>query len=177
MIQEVYDWLESRSGSPYDFRDELSELELSEAFLSPGDWFNTISITIDRLEDCVDDINKFRYEIPEDLPDADDMKKQIIGETTEMILDKLDEVKQRIGIKASKVKNVNELTTQLSMICKMIDICKNAKIQDVMGLLSKFEEDHDFYMSDNFDITPKDYPQLYADIVDIIEEYEEDNEE
>lgn len=173
MIQEIYDWLESRTGSPYDFREEISDLELADAFLSPTDWFNTISITISRLEDCIEDINKHKREIPDDLPDFEAMKRIIIIETTEQLLNKLDEVKSRIGIKAVRVKNTEELMTHLSVISTIIKLCKETKIENIIGKLTRFEEDHNWFLMDNFDITEKDYSQLYSDITDIIEEYSE----
>ena len=175
MIQEIYDWLESRTGSPYDFREEISEIDISDAFLTPIDWFNTISITIERLEECIDDINRFAREIPEDLPNSEDMKKLIIGEVTELMLAKLDEVKKRIGIKPLRVKNTKELLTHLSMLSKIIDVCKSSKIENIIADLTKFEEATGYFMMDNFDITERDYPQLYSDIIDIVEEFAEED--
>lgn len=173
MIQEIYDWLESRSGSPYDFREEIEEIELADAFLTPTDWFNTISITLDRLEDCIETINEYKDEIPDELPDYKAMKKLIIEETTRLLLIKLDEVKVRIGIKNVRVKNAEELITHLSMISKLIDICKNTKVENIISKISKFEEDNGYFLMDNFDITERDYSQLYSDITDVISDFEE----
>lgn len=176
MIQEVYDWLESRTGSPYDFRDEISEIDLSEAFLAPTDWYNTILLTISRLEDCIEDINEHSDEIPDDLPDAGDMKRMIIWETTALLLDKVNDVKEKIGIKVTNIKDTDDLTHQASMLSQIINICKQTKIEFIIKKLTSFEELYDNYMMDTFDITPRDYSQLYSDITDIVEEYEEDDE-
>lgn len=175
MIQEVYDWLESRTGSPYDFRDEISELDISDAFLTPIDWYNEITITIDRLEECVEDINTHQDEIPDYLPNHVVMKKLMIEETTELLLQKLNEVKSRLGIKQVRVKDAYDLVRQCSMMSKIIDLCKNTKIGQIISVLTKFEEDNGNFLMDEFDITPKDYSQLYSDITDIVSDFEEND--
>lgn len=173
VIQEIYDWLESRTGSPYDFREEISELDISDAFLSPVDWYNTITITLDRLEDCVDDINKHKYEIPDYLPSAADIKKLIIEETCMLFMNKLNEVKQRIGISESTINDVDDLTRQCYIISELIKLCKETKIGQIIAALRKFEEENENFLLDNFDITERDYAQLYSDITDIVADFEE----
>ena len=173
VIQEIYDWLESRTGSPYDFRDEISELDIADAFLAPVDWYNTITITLDRLEDCVDDINEHRYEIPDFLPDADSIKKLIIEETCMLFMNKLNEVKQRIGIKETQINDVDDLTRQCYLLSQVIQLCKDTKIGQIIVALRKFEEENDNFLLDTYDIGEQDYAQLYSDITDIVADFEE----
>jgi hypothetical protein len=173
VIQEIYDWLESRTGSPYDFRDEISELDIADAFLAPVDWYNTITITLDRLEDCVEDINEHKDEIPDYLPSAQDIKKLIIEETCMLFMDKLNEVKQRIGIKETTINDVDDLTRQCYIISQVINLCKETKIGQIIVALRKFEEENEDYLLDNFDISERDYSQLYSDITDVVADFEE----
>jgi len=173
VIQEIYDWLESRTGSPYDFRDEISELDIADAFLTPVDWYNTITITLDRLEDCVEDINEHKDEIPDYLPSAQDIKKLIIEETCMLFMDKLNEVKQRIGIKETTINDVDDLTRQCYIISQVINLCKETKIGQIIVALRKFEEENEDYLLDNFDISERDYSQLYSDITDVVADFEE----
>jgi len=173
VIQEIYDWLESRTGSPYDFRDEISELDIADAFLTPVDWYNTITITLDRLEDCVEDINEHKDEIPDYLPSAQDIKKLIIEETCMLFMDKLNEVKQRIGITETTINDVDDLTRQCYIISQVINLCKETKIGQIIVALRKFEEENEDYLLDNFDISERDYSQLYSDITDVVADFEE----
>lgn len=173
VIQEIYDWLESRTGSPYDFRDEISELDIADAFLTPVDWYNTITITLDRLEDCVEDINEHKDEIPDYLPSAQDIKKLIIEETCMLFMNKLNEVKQRIGIKETTINDVDDLTRQCYIISQVINLCKETKIGQIIVALRKFEEENEDYLLDNFDISERDYSQLYSDITDVVADFEE----
>ena len=173
VIQEIYDWLESRTGSPYDFRDEISELDIADAFLTPVDWYNTITITLDRLENCVEDINEHKDEIPDYLPSAQDIKKLIIEETCMLFMIKLNEVKQRIGIKETTINDVDDLTRQCYIISQVIELCKETKIGQIIVALRKFEEENEDYLLDNFDISERDYSQLYSDITDIVADFEE----
>lgn len=173
VIQEIYDWLESRTGSPYDFRDEISELDIADAFLTPVDWYNTITITLDRLEDCVEDINEHKGEIPDYLPSAQDIKKLIIEETCMLFMNKLNEVKQRIGIKETTINDVDDLTRQCYIISQVINLCKETKIGQIIVALRKFEEENEDYLLDNFDISERDYSQLYSDITDVVADFEE----
>ena len=173
VIQEIYDWLESRTGSPYDFRDEISELDIADAFLAPVDWYNTITITLDRLEDCVEDINEHKDEIPDYLPSAQDIKKLIIEETCMLFMNKLNEVKQRIGIKETTINDVDDLTRQCYIISQVINLCKETKIGQIIVALRKFEEENEDYLLDSFGISERDYSQLYSDITDVVADFEE----
>jgi hypothetical protein len=173
VIQEIYDWLESRTGSPYDFRDEISELDIADAFLAPVDWYNTITITLDRLEDCVEDINEHKDEIPDYLPSAQDIKKLIIEETCMLFMDKLNEVKQRIGITETTINDVDDLTRQCYIISQVIELCKETKIGQIIVALRKFEEENEDYLLDSFGISERDYSQLYSDITDVVADFEE----
>lgn len=173
VIQEIYDWLESRTGSPYDFRDEISELDIADAFLAPVDWYNTITITLDRLEDCVEDINEHKDEIPDYLPSAQDIKKLIIEETCMLFMNKLNEVKQRIGITETTINDVDDLTRQCYIISQVIELCKETKIGQIIVALRKFEEENEDYLLDSFGISERDYSQLYSDITDVVADFEE----
>ena len=173
VIQEIYDWLESRTGSPYDFRDEISELDIADAFLAPVDWYNTITITLDRLEDCVEDINEHKDEIPDYLPSAQDIKKLIIEETCMLFMNKLNEVKQRIGITETTINDVDDLTRQCYIISQVINLCKETKIGQIIVALRKFEEENEDYLLDSFGISERDYSQLYSDITDVVADFEE----
>ena len=173
VIQEIYDWLESRTGSPYDFRDEISELDIADAFLAPVDWYNTITITLDRLEDCVEDINEHKDEIPDYLPSAQDIKKLIIEETCMLFMNKLNEVKQRIGITETTINDVDDLTRQCYIISQVINLCKETKLGQIIVALRKFEEENEDYLLDSFGISERDYSQLYSDITDVVADFEE----
>ena len=173
VIQEIYDWLESRTGSPYDFRDEISELDIADAFLAPVDWYNTITITLDRLEDCIEDINEHKDEIPDYLPSAQDIKKLIIEETCMLFMNKLNEVKQRIGITETTINDVDDLTRQCYIISQVINLCKETKIGQIIVALRKFEEENEDYLLDSFGISERDYSQLYSDITDVVADFEE----
>jgi len=88
-------------------------------------------------------------------------------------MNKLNEVKQRIGIKETTINDVDDLTRQCYLLSQVIELCKETKIGQIITALRKFEEENDNFLLDTYDIGEQDYAQLYSDITDIVADFEE----
>ena len=52
MLEELYNWLESYSGTSYDFSESFKEIDGDQAFLNPADWHYGMSFILKQLQDA-----------------------------------------------------------------------------------------------------------------------------
>ena len=60
MYEEIILWLEGVSGIEYDFTEDLNDINISDAFITPVTWYNKISILMDKLETLLSKTIKLR---------------------------------------------------------------------------------------------------------------------
>ena len=177
MYEEIILWLEGVSGIEYDFTEDLNDINISDAFITPVTWYNKISILMDKLETFTETVDEFGYSVPDNLPSPDKIKSIIVEYVINQLIGKLDDVKTKMSVSTKKIKSADMFTSQAFMISKLIQTCIDNQVGVIVKLLTIINEQYDDALLDMFGLTPNDYIDIHTTINDSKDMYEEDADE
>lgn len=177
MYEEIILWLEGVSGIEYDFTEDLNDINISDAFITPVTWHNKISILMDKLETFTETVDEFGYSAPDNLPSPDKIKSIIVEYVINQLIGKLDDVKTKMNVSTKKIKSADMFTSQAFMISKLIQTCIDNQVGVIVKLLTIINEQYDDALLDMFGLTPNDYIDIHTTINDSKDMYEEDVDE
>ena len=149
MWLELYAWIESFVAVSFDPTDVLEVATTDLAFLDPFGWKSNMDIAIDDVMELLNTFEEHRQEAPDSLGDMNELKSdyshQIIGE----IIDKVNSVKTHLNLEINKIKGLDGLRSNISLISNLIEYCRENDMETAISS-EKFEE---FNKTNDGDVT------------------------
>lgn len=178
MWDEICVWIESYSGSTFSFNDEIQTLSNPNyVFTNTMEWKLTLSKMIDNLSDIYDIISEHADEIPDDLPDAEKMKRMFAETIIGAMLNSLNSTKQQLHIEVHNIAKhdvlVKEIETMYDLISMLSMNDKDTIIND--RLFDKYNEENDDAFTNYFDIVSSDLSNMHDIVSSVIEEFGSDD--
>ena len=184
MLTEVYLWLESRSGVPYNLEDQVISLIGDEVALDPYEWMMGIRNIIDLTKDAIDVVNDYDDQIPDDLPSARKIKSMISDYARNNVRLIMANAFRVIGLIVPEAIQIAKLTTLWNMSVAMnslvLELTENKDDEDSnQKWFEKFDDKNDNMLTDIFNIRKQDL-QMIATNIDSIRafhaNYDDDDE-
>ena len=182
MLTEIYLWLESRSGIPYNLEDEVVELMTDIVATDPYRWMMGIRNIIDLTKDAVDVVNDYDDQIPDDLPPARKIKSMIAEYARNNVRLIISNAFHVLGLSVPEIIPLAKLTTLWNMAVAMnglvLELTENK--DDEESNQKWFEKYNDNYVdifTDNFEIAKQDLQMISTNIDSIRAFHAEDEED
>jgi hypothetical protein len=178
MWEDICNWIEQYDGVEYDFQEYIRLLKGDAIFLSPTTWRNTLSILLDRLSDMIDVIDEKYTEIPDELPNRDEMKKYVTSETLTAIIEIINSIKQKLNIEPTTIRTFSTLEKHVDGLCDLIKALSENTLEKLMKTewFDEYEDANKDFLENVFGIVKNDLPSLQFTVNDIIQLNEEDED-
>lgn len=178
MISEIYNWIESRSGVSYDFNQELYDIQGDTMIVSPYEFKFGYEVIILELHECVDIIDEYKDEIPDDLPEYDDLKLQFVATVLNGITNIINHVCDRLSIKRLDISTMNSLDMTVGSLCLLCEFLNENTNESIIKnhLFEKFDSDNDNIFTQTFEIVNSDITNMTFAVDTIKEEYFNDRQ-
>lgn len=173
MFSEIYAWLEQFSGATYDMSSEFALFYDEMIFVDTFGWYNKYQQIENDIYEINDIIDEHEYEIPDDFPGAQDLKRIIDTMIFQQLLRVVDTVKRQLNIETVDVTSITILDFHALALSKLVSLAKENSINDLVknNMFNKFEEDNDNIISNAFDLTEQDMPTIKFTVDDIKASY------
>lgn len=174
MWEAIYVWIESFSGSTYDVDDDINKLnDPNYVFLNTTEWKLTLAKMIDDLSDIYDIIADHSSEIPDDLPDAEAMKKMFAEKIIGAMVNALNDAKRQLHISTHSITKhdilVKEIETMYDLISMLALNDKDTIINDRM--FDRYNEENDDAFIEYFNIASNDLSAMHDIVSSVIDEF------
>lgn len=173
MFEEIYIWLESYSGTSYDFDESVSEISADDAFTQPYDWSVGIDLILRQLDEACDTIDTYWRNIPTDLPDRNTMKRMLSQLTLEKLVANIKMVCGKLNIDPVRIDSIDKLKMVVVTLSELIDMLINHDPEEIMakGLFDQHESDNDDSFYQILSVMKEDVPQLSFNVRSIRDTY------
>ena len=181
MTVEIYLWLESRTGIPFNFEDSFQSLMTDIIATDHNQWLITIRDIIDLTKDAIDAVDEFADEIPDDLPDARKMKSIIAENTRDNMRVIMKHALRILGLVIPDELVVWKLTTMWNITKAMSDLIEKLITDNIDDILKtdwfdKYDDNNDNILSYLVGISKHDLTNLSI-AIESIREYHEENDD
>ena len=164
MLDELYVWLESYSGTSYDFAESFEEIQGDTAFVNPSDWRYGIEMIVSQMNDACDIIDKHKTAIPETMQNNVVCKRELTQTVINGIKRNIDEVCNRMLISHRRISTIDECSVMVVAIFELIDMIVDTDTSDIMAAFDKHEEENDNSFYELLNITRDDMTQLSLNV-------------
>ena len=164
MLEELYNWLESYSGTSYDFSESFKEIDGDQAFLNPADWHYGMSFILKQLQDACDIIDQFRTAIPENMQNNIVCKRALTQTVIDGIRKNIDDVCNRMMLTHEKVVTIDQCSTMLITLYELIEMIIGTETGEIMKQYDQHEEDNDNSFFNLLNIERDDMTQLSLNV-------------
>lgn len=178
ILPEIHNWLESRTGVPYDFSDEFNKIRGDVIFNNPDSWRLAVSMIVYSANECLDEIDNNKYDIPDDLPSAMEMKKIISESVLESFRIILEYICRTLNMTQPTINSYDSLTLYTSTLYELVSLLTQNDIDTIMSkdLYNKHEKAYDHTFANVLSVESSDLSNMSYIINSIImtddEEYE-----
>lgn len=178
MYDPLYCFIESYAGVSFDPYDTLDVVSSEDAFIDPYGWKSALDVSVDNIMELLNTLEEHRTDAPDDLGNIESLKndfaRQVIGE----VIDKINDVKMMLNLEITKIKGLDGLRSNISLITNLVEFCKENPLDQIMAQ-SRFDQLND--MNDNdmtnvLGIYNRDIMNIHQIVTDTCELYEEDEE-
>ena len=135
MLEEIYLWLESRTGIPYNFEDDIKTLSSDIVAVDNATWTLTIYNIIGLTKDALDAVDEFDDQIPPDFPSARKIKSYIAEYTRINLRSVMKTAFQTLGLVVPNDLETMKLTTIRNMTAAFNDLI-NKSIEFIFAKVS-----------------------------------------
>ena len=182
MLLEVYLWLESRTGIPYNFEDDIKVLSTDIVATDPATWMLTIYNIISLTKDAIDAVDEYDDQIPPDFPSARKIKAQIAEYTRENLRSAIKTAFQTLGLVVPEEIDDAKLTTIRNITAAFNDLIIKLSEDHVDKInktdwFDKYDENHNNVFTDDICITKQDLHNIQIAITSIREFHEDVDDE
>lgn len=176
MWDEVNAWVEQYSGVEFDLPFYMNLLKNDAIFVSPSQWRNNLSITLDRLSDLIDIIDERGKDLPETLPSRSELKKLITSDVLTEIIDVLNDAKQKLNIEPTIIRTFKTLEKHVDALCDLIQALSEHTMEWLLKheWFDEYEDINNDFLHDTFGIVKGDLSNMQFTVNDIIQIHEED---
>lgn len=175
MLSEIYNWLESRTGVSYDFNQELVEMSKDVIFLEPEEFQIDYQQLRHELTECCLAIDKFRDEIPDDLPRYDELKRLFVGTVLHGVTSVINDIMDKMNIKRIDFNSIAILDNAVTLLCELCDLFKYNSLESIVNehMFDSLNASNDNAYTDVFEIVSSDVTNMYYSVESIRELYDE----
>lgn len=182
MTTEIYLWLESRTGIPYNFEDDISLLSTDIIAMDPATWSLTIYNIISLTKDAIDAVDEYDDQIPPDFPSARKIKALIAEYTRDSLRRVIRTAFLTLGLVVPDEIADAKLTTIRNITAAFNDLVIKLSEEPVDKInktdwFDKYDEDHNNVFTDDICIVKQDLINIQVAITGIKEFHEEVDEE
>lgn len=182
MLEEIYLWLESRTGIPYNFEDDIKLLSSDIIAVDPSTWTLKIYSIIGLTYDALSAVDQFDQQIPPDFPSARKIKSMIAEYTRINLRLVVKKAFQTLGLIAPEELSNAKLTTVRNMVAAMNDLVLKLTEQTVDELnktdwFDKYDENHNNVFTEDLEIAKQDLINIQVAIMGVRELHEEMDED
>ena len=179
MFERLFYFIESYVGVTFDPHDSLDCVDNDLAFEDPFAWKSYLETSIDSVIELLNTLEEHRQEVPDELGDVNEVKRdfahQIVGE----IIEKVNTIKTKLNLEITKMKGLDGLRSNINLITNLIQFCIENTFDDILEK-NKFEElndTNDKDMTNVLGVYNQDMMNIYQIVTDTCELlYEDDNE-
>jgi hypothetical protein len=174
--------LESRTGIPYNFEDDIALLSTDIIAMEPATWALTIYNIIGLTKDAIDTVDEYDDQIPPDFPSARKIKAMLAEYTRINLRNVVKTAFQTLGLIVPDGISDAKLTTVRNITAALNDLV-NKLLEDTVDDINKtdwfdkYDEDHNNVFTDDICITKQDLTNIQIAITGVREFHEEMDEE
>lgn len=171
--EEIYIWIESYTGCSYNVDDEITYVNNADVpFTNTLEWRMVNEQLIDQLSEIYDIINDNLTMIPDDLPDADKMKRMFTEKILIGMLNGVNNVKRQLHIQQIDINDYNVLLFHIDVLRDLIMMVNENSLDDIIekGMFDKYNEENEDAFTDILGLTSTDMSNIYYTITSIREE-------
>lgn len=182
MLDEIYLWLESRTGIPYNFEDEIKELETDIIATDTATWSLSIYNIIGLTHDAVEAVNDYEDQIPPNFPSSRKIKGMIAENARITLRSVIKTAFQTLGLVVPDEIATSKLTDIRNMTAALNDLV-NKLMEDTVDNINKtdwfdnYDENHNYIFTDDIGIAKQDLTNIQIAITSIREYHAEMEDE
>jgi hypothetical protein len=171
MFEQLFYFIESYAGVSFDPYDTLSCVDVDLVFEDPYAWKSYLDTTIDNVMELLNTLEEHRQDVPDDLGDVNEVKNsfahQIVGE----IIDEINKVKNKLNLEITKMKGLDGLRSNITLITNLIQFCKENTFDDILEKHKFLElnDTNDKDMTKVLGIVEQDIMNIYQIVTDTCE--------
>ena len=179
MLEEVYNWIDSRTGVSYDFNQELTSMSKGLLINNPNEFRFSYIELINELNECMTAIKTYREEIPEDFPGYKKLQEMFAA----TVLDGLDRIlhsyMDELNLKYVQISTIDELTATVESMCELINLFRINSVDDIIDkkLFEKLDNEFDNIFTDRYELITDDIMNLSVIIESLQEAYDDTDDE
>ena len=177
MLAEVYCWLESRTGVSYDFNQELVAMSKDVIFIDPGEFQIDYQQIRNELTQCCIAIDKFKDEIPDDLPRYDELKRLFVGTVLHGVTSIINDIMDKMNIKRIDFNSMAVLDNSVTLLCELCDLFRYNSLESIINehMFDTLNATNENAYTDMFEIVSSDVANMYY-TVDAIRDMHDEND-
>lgn len=179
MYDQLYCFIESYAGVSFDPHDTLDIVDGETAFIDPYGWKSGLDISVDNVMELLNTLEEHRTDAPDDLGDIEALKNDFARQMMGEIIDKINNVKMMLNLEITKMKGLDGLRSNISLITNLIEFCKENTLEQVLEQ-NKFEQLNDMNdkdMTNVLGIYNQDIMNIHQIVTDTFALYDSDEEE
>ena len=186
MDEEIYLWLESRSGETFDVDDKINSLLVNDLIVTDTDqWEFALSGILTTMNNCLNAIDEHWREIPDNLPSRTSMKNLYYGHVMNGINTILQKAFSAIGLDVpSRLSDVSviQLSSLINACNTLLDLIRALKDNTVDDLIranwyEKYEDEHDEALMSQLHVARQDLANISFAIATVNEIYSDNSDE
>ena len=178
--QEIYIWVESYAGCAYDIEESIQMLDDPNiVFRNRFEWKITVEELLDDLVDIYDIIDEYGYLIPDQLPDASDMKQMYREKILGAVMKSLNDIKRQLHIQQIDLGDHRLIMYHVDVMYDLIDMLASNTMDTIIEkhLFEKYNEENDDAFDNLFGITKNDLSNMHETINSVIDDLSDDNDD
>ena len=168
-FEELFIWLESFAGVPFDFREDLNTLSQYDAFVDPFDWRVSLANIFTNLDNALDIIDEHKRDMPDTFPPYADVKRELTRSTISIIFDNVKQTLSMIGVDMDDVNSLDDLKASILAASELIEMCIKNDLDMIKkdNLYEAHEDDSDNSFAKVLDVHERDLNQMYEIITSL----------
>ena len=178
MWPEIYVWIESYSGSTFDIDEEIEMLsDPNFVFVDTMTWKLTLAKMVDDLSDIYDIISDHHDEIPDELPNAESMKKMFAEKILGTMLNSLNNTKEQLHIEVHDIGKHEVLVKEIEVMYDLITMLAMNDKDTIINnqMFNKYNEENDDAFIEYFGLVSEDLLNMHDVVSSVIEEFGSDD--
>lgn len=177
--EEIYTWLEQKSGVSYNFNEDIQEISGDVIFTDTFFWATKIDFILDDLDDALEVIDEHRREIIDTMPTYTHLKKGLINDTVTKITNVINSIKKTLGLEIIPIHDEEDILTNAITLRDLVSIMKSFSLEDIQkrNWFDTYNENFDEVLSELFNIHKNDLVDIHQTIETIMESLDDDDDD